>query len=589
MKFFSGAKNLRNRLKNPELNKIFSQLTEEFHALLEPLVDAPEAAGWIHDFFCDRCLIPLVWKNDEIFCPRCGEDYSSASKKVAASIMDKRYRVSEALVFAAFMVNSGYESWMNLLKNAFDFYTENLKEFNAKSRFSYESPKLTSQLLNDAALLMNYIISVSNVNLRNIDRMKKEFFDPIADALKSKKNIEVHNHDIWILSAIALKEVFFKEKSAYKTLKNLVEIVKRGFSKNGFWYEGSIHYHFYTLEALLKFYKAYRSIIGRNIGVLDEELVKALKVPINFVFPDGRFPNPGEGWPKIGLNTYANIYEYGAELFEDLKPILCHLKKLELRGEDQLVYGKKVSKGLYPERFYFSNECLEISSSLGFPEKSFGLGESIFLRKNPWNIFLKTGQPSTSHLHEDLCNFEVYYEKEPITVDLSNTGYGLPERKSWFSKGLSHNTFFINGKALKFIGPMCVFRNENSIGCLMRESIFGFSFERKIKIGKDLEVWSYLKKEGCRCGMSFIFREFNEEKMESTLKPNVEGAELVDWMKNASKEIVLNVEPVKVVLKSNGEIYLGKGFWIPRDNYVTVIYIEAKDKLELKLKMSEVN
>ena len=586
MSFFSGISRFERRIEDTENRRIFEKLEGYFRDLIFHFEDEATPAGWIHDFFCDDCLTPLRYESGKVFCERCGKDYTHDPRKVRASVMDRRYRISEALVFASFMANLGFEEWKEGIEKILDFYTENLSEFNPSSRISGESPKLTSQLLNDAMVILNFSTALMNTDFpkEKMDFWKEGLFDPVVESLKAKE-FEVHNHNVWISSAIAMKSLVFDEGDLDEWVEDLEEMARRGFLKNGFWYEGSFHYHFYTVNGFLRFYLPYISTKGRRSEILDEELRRAILAPTAFLFPDGRFPNPGDGWPEIGLNTYSDVLEYGAEVFKDkdVLSVLCRARGG--KGRDLPVYGKGVSEGIYPERFYFSNEC-DLDRSPGFPSIAYGPGESVFVRRGEWNVFLKAGQSSSSHIHEDLCNFEVYMNDIPVTVDLSNSGYGLRERRKWFSKGLAHNTFFVNGEAFRFSGMESIVEWDGSVGCILKKNSFGFEFSRRVEIGEDLVVRSELEKAGARVGMSFIFPHENDLKG-SSIGPNVEASDEVDWNLKTSGSLRIDFQRFLVDLSADGaDIFVGRGYWIPRSRRVTVVYVEADDLLKVDLRIS---
>ena len=582
--FFSGIRNFENKLN--ENREKFTELEKEFTHLVFDEVDDAESAGWIHDFFCDECFSPLKKDGERIVCTHCGKDFTNVDRKRKAAKMDLRYRISEALVFGSFMVNLGKEEWKEGIERVLNFYSDLSENSSKGGRTPGERPVLSSQLLNDAMLLMNFAVALmfAGFSKNVLNLWKERIFDRIVEGLKSRR-LGAHNHDVWILSAMGLKSLIFEEKDVENHLKKLEEISERSFLKNGFWYEGSIHYHFYALEGFVKFYLPYIVKTGKRSKILDENLKRALKAQLFTIFPDGRFPNPGDGWPRIGLNSYTDILEYGAQIFDDdlIKRELCYARSGDLSGEDLPIYGRRVSKGVYPEFFYFDNECP--SMDIDLPEEYFGPGESVIVRKKGWTVFLKSGQASSSHIHEDLCSFEVYLGKTPIFVDLSNTGYGIPEMKKWFSKGLAHNTIFINGKSEKFIGPMRTHKFKGKIGCSMNKNPFGYEFLRTIDIENDsLVIESSFKKEGDRLGMSFVI-PYEVDLSGSIDGPDVEASEYVRWSQKSSDEFSLNFEKFKLKLRSDGVIYLGESFWIPKGRRVLVIYTESENSLYIKVEV----
>ncbi len=583
--FFSGIRNFEKKLD--ENREKFAELEREFSNLVFDEVDDTESAGWIHDFFCNECFSPLVKDGERIVCTHCEKDFTDVGKKKRAAKMDLRYRISEALVFGSFMVNLGKEEWKEGIERALNFYSDLSENSSKGGRIPGEKPVLSSQLLNDAMLMINFAVALMFVDFPKdlLNFWKGKIFDKIAEGLKSRR-LGAHNHDVWIVSAMGLKSLLFDEKDVEDHLKRLEEISERSFLKNGFWYEGSMHYHFYTLEGFVKFYLPYIAKTGKRSKILDENLKKAFKAPMLMIFPDGRFPNPGDGWPRIGLNSYTDILEYGAQIFDDddIKRELCYARSGDLSGGDLPIYGRRVSEGIYPEFFYFDNECSS-NNTLKLPEEFFGPGESVLVRKSGWTVLLKSGQASSSHVHEDLCSFEVYLGRTPVFVDLSNTGYGIPETKKWFSKGLAHNTIFINGKSEKFIGPMRTHKFDGKIGCSMNKNPFGYEFLRAIDIKDDsVVIESSFKEDEDRLGMSFMI-PYRVDLSGEIDGPDVEASEYVKWFQKLSGEFSLDFEKFRLRVRSDGVIYLGESFWIPKDRKILVIYTERKNSLNTRVEV----
>ncbi len=76
--------------------------------------------------------------------------------------------------------------------------------------------------------------------------------------------VAIHNISCWSLSAIGVMGLAMHDQEmidyAFKSQFNMHEQLKKGVTKDGFWYEGSIHYNFFLLEGV-----SYLFLFSKNL------------------------------------------------------------------------------------------------------------------------------------------------------------------------------------------------------------------------------------------------------------------------------------------------------------------------------------
>ena len=107
------------------------------------------------------------------------------------------------------------------------------------------------------------------------------------------------------------------------------EQLKKGVTKDGFWYEGSIHYNFFLLEGvsyLFLFSKIYDYDFGQeSTAILERMFVQAYQ----YAFDNLYLPNPNDGWPDLNLKTFSYVYHTAARAFGEYSPVGNILKIIE--------------------------------------------------------------------------------------------------------------------------------------------------------------------------------------------------------------------------------------------------------------------
>ena len=287
-----------------------------------------------------------------------------------------------------------------------------------------------------------------------LDFVYEHLFKEIYLLLKPQVNA-IHNIRCWNNCAIGLMGLFFHDKEmidfTFDGPFNIRKQIREGVTSDGFWYEGSIHYNFFTLEGitpLILFSELYNFDFGKE----EKEKVKHMFInAYHYAFDNQYFPNPNDGWPSINLKTYSYIYHMAAKIFGEDSEIGNLLKNIENsplpRTTLPLSKPYYIDNEIAYERLLLNtdfdlNRYTEVvHETKNFPNSNFAI-----LRAGGMNAFVKYGLNGPSHAHPDLINLEIMYKNYRISRDLSNPGYVARLCNEWHKTSLAHNTVIRNGE-----------------------------------------------------------------------------------------------------------------------------------------------
>lgn len=455
-------------LKNSDYKKMLNEMANEIEMLNENFNDSPELlSGWGHDYFCNEdggaliydINIPHVHR-----CPICGKEYTGI-KYDQCWRYTYRYNLIASLPKAALLYRVTKDrKYISYIERILNFYKENYLKFKlqAKGKVVEDltidvggASRIMPQGLNEAIMITKISFALElikdEISQEWIEDLYNNFFKHVIDIL-DKQRVRIHNIALWIGAAIASVGALLNDKSIIDSVYNgefgIRNQIKNGFTKDGFWYEGSIHYNYFALEGVATFFM----IAKLNNYEIDKEtldnILFILKAPYEYSFKNLRLPNPNDGWPDLGLKTYSYIYYMAYATYRDeLKELLEIIEGNKDERTDvalsktyyfenripleKLVFGPEIEGKDIPDR----------RKSKLFSNSSFGM-----LRNNRVNVFMKYGHYTESHIHPDKMNLEVMIDEKYLTRDLSNPGYGSKMCNEWNRMTLSHNSVVIDGK-----------------------------------------------------------------------------------------------------------------------------------------------
>ena len=482
------------------LDSMKKDVTEFFEDFKD---DVNALSGWGHNYFCQedggKLIFDLKSPHRHI-CPICDYVYTSDKYNKTWTYLYRVRAVQEMLKSAYIFKATSEVRFLEYVKNTLEFYAKNYRlfELHVKEEISSDlnkdvggAARIMPQGLNEAIALTKILLTLDILSGEFTDDylsfIKDSLFKPAIDEVLAPQLNLVHNIKCWVNSAIGMAGIFFDElrwiELTFNGEYNINRQLREGVTADKFWYEGSIHYNFFTLEAiisLLLFCKKY----NRPFGQEHDTPRKMLLAAYDYAFDNGVFPNPNDGWPNINLKTYLYIYKMAQDVYKnsELTAVTLAIEELDIERVAVPLWDAYHFQGipleaLLSDQTAASKAHAPDKGSVLFPSSNYAI-----LRCGETNLFLKYGHNGPSHAHPDKMTFELILGNDVITRDLSNAGYGAKVCNEWHRTSASHNTVVVDGKNHTNTEPGHVERfSENEIAT-KAQAYEDVTFERCIKL-----------------------------------------------------------------------------------------------------------
>lgn len=493
-----------------EMNqKALEVMKKDVDAFMPGFSDSPEKLSrWGHHYFCDDDGGRLIFDLNspkEHRCVVCGKVYRDETQNGVWITFYRNRAVVMTLVSALIYKATGETKYRDYAVRVMEFYAEHYHEFQLHSKEnvlceSYDNMvwgcgKMMPQGLNEAIVAIRFIQTIEilrdELDSAWLERIHQKLFREMF-RLMAPQAVAIHNISCWSLSAIGVMGLAMHDQEmidyAFKSQFNMHEQLKKGVTKDGFWYEGSIHYNFFLLEGvsyLFLFSKIYDYDFGQeSTAILERMFVQAYQ----YAFDNLYLPNPNDGWPDLNLKTFSYVYHTAARAFGEYSPVGNILKIIEADPAPRTTLPLSepyyccgticLERLLFNIDFNYADYKPVPHSSTTFPTSNFAM-----LRNDSWNVFLKYGLNGRSHAHPDIMNVEVMYKKLRLSRDLSNAGYQSRLCNEWHRKTLAHNTVCWNGTDITSVEPgKCLLFENDQVRCKAENVYEGIDYTRELKI-----------------------------------------------------------------------------------------------------------
>jgi len=268
----------------------------------------------------------------------------------------------------------------------------------------------------------------------------------------------------------------------------VLDQLRRGVTADGMWYEGSVHYHFYSLQPLcnLLLVCQWRGFEVPELPQIRSTVEKMCEYPLRILFRGGQFPNPNDAHPVLRLDNYASQYECASALFDnDLIRQACgalYGDGSEDGGVWRLLFNRR------PRR-----ESIEAFGSVNNAD-----AYTAMLRSRDTEVFIKYGTLTRLHVHPDIMNIELAFDGEVVAADLGTGGYGSFLFAQWQRLTTSHNTVAVDMNSQKSLADGIVDEFDAEVG-LLRVTAKGVydavNYSRELRVG-DSEVGDRFRIDG---------------------------------------------------------------------------------------------
>ncbi|WP_087017190.1 heparinase II/III domain-containing protein [Thaumasiovibrio subtropicus] len=422
-------------------------LIKNNHVVLnsETLVPPDARATWNHYYFCPDHGVRLEWDRDNSKEHRCpvdgkvftGEPFDGAWWRWLNGLNAKACNDLGLLWHL-----TGDRVYLEKVKEILIGYADVYPDYEEHGGIPYNNPgKANSQTLCEANCHIDfargYDFVKSSLSVAEQQHIEQNLLREGAEFMMQYRTPQLHNHEMKIGSTIGVIGLLLDDPAliefAVEAEYGLRYQMEHGLIGEGLWFEGSVHYHYYALQALMGFeLMARRSPYSLKSH---PNFYKLLSYPLNLIMLDGHFPLINDCVAGQEVLNQSYLFEYAYAEFNDplfgraLKNIYQNISRNNL---DALLYGvDTLPDDLEPLR----------ATELHAP----GVGITKLIDESLGNMMLLKHAPfGGEHDHYDRLGLILYRHGQQILPDLGTCGYGADLHYSYYKNSATHNTLTVN-------------------------------------------------------------------------------------------------------------------------------------------------
>lgn len=413
------------------------------------LIVRQDEGGHFHEYFCPIHNMELTFSWDKPKahrCDACNKDYTGNDHYDWAWIYKVHFLNRDYLYNCMWLyLATGQRKYADYIRTMLLDYAAKYPEWfehdnNRQNTFDH-SGKAFAQSLDEAswATKMAMIYGVMKHTMKEADRQKIE-----NGYLREAAKLLLHrngggNWQMWYNSGLAALGIALEDDSIINVAMNrpgygyhhMIHTMK---NSDGWINEGSPHYHYYPLEALLFTAQAVRC---RGIQLFDRDMHDMLAEPVKGVYPDLSWAAHSDGWYGANLLSQSVLYELAATHYRD------PLFKMILAKS----YANK--RRLDPEALLSNRDIEPDDSPLLLESHCYDTSGFAVLRSEKRSLVFKFGGEGIGHGHPDKLSFTLHDGDKELISDFGTSGYITPDYLGWYKCTLSHNTVTVDGQNQK--------------------------------------------------------------------------------------------------------------------------------------------
>ncbi|MFH0258388.1 heparinase II/III family protein [Vibrio rumoiensis] len=434
--------NIRQRSTQPFINNLIDENTVVLHS--ETLVPPDSRATWNLYYFCPEHGVRLIWdrnKPTEHCCPVdhkvfTGEPYDGAWWRGLNGLNSKACNQLGLL-----WQITGDKKYLTKVTDILLQYAKYYPDYQEHGGIPYNGPgKANAQTLCEANCNLDFALGYDFIR----DKLTAEQRHTIetrllregAEFLMQHRTPQLHNHEMKINATVGVIGLILNDHQyidfALNTEYGIKYQLEHGVRGEGLWFEGSIHYHYYALQALMAFQKLARDTPYSMAS--HPKFRTMLAFPLKLIMNNGDFPKLNDciaGQEKL---NHSHLFEYAYSEFGDkifasaLQQIYQNVPRDNI---DALLYGVETLP-----------HSPELScQSIHAPE----VGITLLQDQNSNNMMLLKHSPyGGEHDHYDRLGLILIKNGQEILPDLGTTGYGAELHYGYYKNSATHNTLVVN-------------------------------------------------------------------------------------------------------------------------------------------------
>lgn len=418
-----------------------------------------EASDWAHHYYCDQCAQPLTFdpaKPKRHTCPECDLVYDDESKNGAW----RKLWHSALLVrleWAALLARLGTPEQAGpavaFFRRQILFYADNYEQYAVHGTHAGKG-KVHPQSLDEAVWLtalgryLQWGRGQDWFSEPEMARLRNQLWAPAVELLRPQVS-RIHNIHIWINSAIATAAYWLDDRELLDWTidgefgwRRQMEL---GVHADGFWWEGSPSYHYYSVAAFLDLALT-AADAGRPLWDAPP-LRRMLQAPTELAYADGSLPAFNDGW-RTTLWRVLPLYELAAGIWpgEGFDAVVSHGQAFAPLGIHSWVADggqshdttKPYHRGSTLALLYGLDE-LPAAEPKASASRHFAASGIAVLENANVRLCLRAGPHGGRHDHGDKLGYEVVAAKGWESRDLGTSGYGAAISNRWYRQPAAHN------------------------------------------------------------------------------------------------------------------------------------------------------
>lgn len=263
--------------------------------------------------------------------------------------------------------------------------------------------------------------------------VEEDFFRLTAKTLLAF-NQDINNHQTWYDGGLmAIASVLGDAELVEKVLTmrgGYYDQLNRSLGEDGLWYEGTMAYQNYALQAMLSIVD-----VGRRLGLplhQEPKFRKLLESSLDVTYPNGQYPAINDSDPS-SFQNFNLSYQWAWDVYK------------EPRFAQALAYGN-------PERLkqLLGPDAVPVSplntKSIDLPDAGMAIlrvGEA----EKQSCVFFDYGQHGGGHGHYDKLNITLFAAGREWLFDTGRIDYTHKEYKTWVKHTVAHNTVVLGERS----------------------------------------------------------------------------------------------------------------------------------------------
>ena len=436
---------IRQRAKeNPEMLNELRRRTEFFFRY-GVKVPVGKQSTWVMYYMCPEDSSKLVYdyaQQFEFTCPVCGKVYTGDYFGGAWWRHTVEKTVDNGFYCAVLWLITEEEKYKSIAVEVLERFANNYAGYELHGGIPYNNPgMISSQTLCEAltlrSLVMSFDILSDTMPEQWNEKIVKWLIEPSAKVMMEQRMSQLHNHEVVINSTLSIIGLVLKRQDILDfglySKYGLKYQMENGVLDDGFWFEGTVHYHNFTLWACMVFEKFARNTKHsmRSLGIYE----KMFAMPMHIMKHDFTLPCLGDGSGEGTLDELAMYYEFPYTLLKtkEIAQLLNTVySRTERSGIEALLYGAdeiEATDQLKPQNYH--------------DDEASGL--TVLHGEGGQYLLFKHGKYGGEHDHYDKLGLHYAVADEDVFADFGTVGYNAPHHYPYFKNTFTHNTVCING------------------------------------------------------------------------------------------------------------------------------------------------